>query len=124
MKTGGTMLNLFPHAHTRGQAFKYDLIDPTGKDTTTILDVPHYNFNWQTYYAFKKPLEIPAGSKIRVTAKYDNSKDNPFNPDPSKTVHFGEQTFEEMMIGYFDYLPNPTPVPVKADSAGKKTGEQ
>ena len=121
LRTGGTMLNLFPHAHTRGQAFKYDLIDPTGKDTTTILDVPKYSFNWQTYYAFKKPLDIPAGAKIRVTAKYDNSKDNPFNPDPSKTVRFGEQTFEEMMIGYFDYLPNPAspPAPVKADSTKK-----
>ena len=110
LRTGGTLLNLFPHMHTRGQAFKYDLIGPTGADTTTILDVPHYNFNWQTYYAFKKPLEVPAGAKLRVTAKYDNSKDNPFNPDPSKTVRFGEQTFEEMMIGYFDYLPNPAPV--------------
>ena len=122
VKTGGTMLNLFPHAHTRGQAFRYDLIDPTGKDTTTILDVPHYNFNWQTYYAFKKPLDIAAGSTIRVTAKYDNSKDNPFNPDPSKTVHFGEQTFEEMMIGYFDYLPNPLPAAAKVDSTAAKKG--
>jgi hypothetical protein len=112
LRNGGTLLNLFPHMHTRGQAFKYDLISPTGTDTTTILDVPNYNFNWQTYYAFKKPLDVPAGSKIRVTATYNNSKDNPFNPDPSKTVRFGEQTFEEMMIGYFDYLPNPAPAPV------------
>jgi hypothetical protein len=52
-----------------------------------------------------------------VTAKYDNSKDNPFNPDPSKTVRFGEQTFEEMMIGYFDYLPNPAPAPAPAPAA-------
>ena len=116
LRTGGTLLNLFPHMHTRGQAFKYDLIGPTGTDTTTILDVPNYNFNWQTYYAFKKPFDVPAGAKLRVTAKYNNSKDNPFNPDPSKTVRFGEQTFEEMMIGYFDYLPNlapPTPAPAK-----------
>ena len=114
LRTGGTLLNLFPHAHTRGQAFRYDLIGPTGADTTTILDVPNYNFNWQTYYAFKKPLDVAAGSKIRVTAKYNNSKDNPFNPDPSKTVRFGEQTFEEMMIGYFDYLPNPAPASAAA----------
>jgi hypothetical protein len=119
LRTGGTLLNLFPHAHTRGQAFKYDLIGPTGADTTTILDVPNYNFNWQTYYAFKKPLDVAAGSKIRVTAKYNNSKDNPFNPDPSKTVRFGEQTFEEMMIGYFDYLPNPAP-PASAAPASPK----
>ena len=126
VRTGGTLLNLFPHAHTRGQAFTYDLIDPTGKDTTRILDVPHYSFNWQTYYAFKKPLDVAAGSKIRVTAKYDNSKDNPFNPDPSKTVHFGEQTFEEMMIGYFDFLPNPVAAvsPAKPDSVVRKSGAQ
>ena len=124
LRTGGTLLTLFPHAHTRGQAFKYDLIGPSGKDTTTILDVPHYNFNWQTYYTFKKPLDIPAGAKIRVTAKYDNSKDNPFNPDPSKTVRFGEQTFEEMMIGYFDYLPNQVVLPPKPDSMVKKGGTQ
>jgi mono/diheme cytochrome c family protein len=112
LRNGGTFLSLFPHAHTRGQAFKYEIIDPTGKDTTTILDVPNYNFNWQTYYQFKKPMVVPPGAKLRVTAKYDNSKDNPFNPDPSKTVRFGEQTFEEMMIGYFDWLPNPAPAPV------------
>ena len=136
LKNGGTMLNLFPHMHTRGAGFKYDLITPDGREQT-ILDVPHYSFNWQTYYAFKKPLEIPAGSRIRATATYDNSKDNPFNPDPSKTVHFGEQTFEEMMIGYFDYLPNvatpaatapaaapatTSPAPVKADSVRKASG--
>ena len=127
LRTGGTMLNLFPHMHTRGQAFKYEVIGATGKDTTTILDVPNYNFNWQTYYAFKKPLEIAAGAKLRVTAKYNNSTDNPFNPDPSKTVRFGEQTFEEMMIGYFDYLPNVAavaPAPPKTDSTVKKGGAQ
>ena len=126
IRQAGTLLNLFPHAHTRGQAFKYELIGPTGKDTTLILDVPKYNFNWQTYYAFKKPFDVAPGSKMRVTAWYDNSKDNPFNPDPSKTVHFGEQTFEEMMIGYFDFLPSQAavaPVPVKADST-KKSGTQ
>ena len=123
LRNGGTLLTLFPHMHTRGAAFKYELIAPDGKDTTTILDVPHYNFNWQTYYAFKKPLEVPAGGKIRATATYDNSKDNPFNPDPSKTVRWGEQTFEEMMIGYFDYLPNlVAPAPAKTDSTVKKGG--
>ena len=123
LRTGGTLLNLFPHMHTRGAAFKYDLIDPTGKDTTTILDVPHYNFNWQTYYAFRKPMNVLPGSKLRATAWYDNSKDNPFNPDPSKPVRFGEQTFEEMMIGYFDYLPNPAPpaaAPAPAPPASQK----
>ena len=133
LRTGGTLLSLFPHMHTRGAAFTYDVITPDGRDTTRILDVPHYNFNWQTYYAFRKPLDIAAGSKIRAIATYDNSKDNPFNPDPSKTVRFGEQTFEEMMIGYFDYLPGkvaaapavpvaPVAVPAKADSVRGASG--
>jgi hypothetical protein len=132
MRNGGTLLSLFPHMHTRGAAFKYELVTPDSQ-RTMILDVPNYNFNWQTYYAFKKPLEVPPGSRIVATAAYDNSKDNPFNPDPSQTVKFGEQTFEEMMIGYFDYLPNPAPVvapaaaPVTApapvaDSARKPNG--
>ena len=122
MRNGGTLLSLFPHMHTRGAAFKYELVTPDSQ-RTTILDVPHYNFNWQTYYAFAKPLEVPPGSRIVATAGYDNSKDNPFNPDPSKTVKFGEQTFEEMMIGYFDYLPNPAPaVPARADSVRKSSG--
>ena len=123
MRNGGTLLSLFPHMHTRGAAFKYELVTPDSQ-RTTILDVPHYNFNWQTYYAFAKPLEVPPGSRIVATAGYDNSKDNPFNPDPSKTVKFGEQTFEEMMIGYFDYLPNPAPtVPVRVDSVRKSSGD-
>ena len=125
MRNGGTLLSLFPHMHTRGAAFSYDVIGADGKDTTRILDVPAYNFNWQTYYAFTRPYEVPAGAKIRAIATYDNSKDNPFNPDPSKSVKFGEQTFEEMMIGYFDYLPKPVapvPAPAKADTARKAGG--
>jgi mono/diheme cytochrome c family protein/peroxiredoxin len=125
MRNGGTLLTLFPHMHTRGAAFRYELVTPDSQ-RTTLLDVPHYNFNWQTYYTFRKPLEVPPGSRIVATAAFDNSKDNPFNPDPSKTVRFGEQTFEEMMIGYFDYLPNPAPpqptAPVKADTARKASG--
>lgn len=129
LRNGGTLVSLFPHMHTRGAGFTYDVISPDGKDTTRILDVPHYNFNWQTYYAFRKPLEVAPGSKIRAIAVYDNSKDNPFNPDPSKTVRFGEQTFEEMMIGYFDYLPAqvaavPVAPPAKPDTGRKGSGRR
>jgi hypothetical protein len=105
-RRAGTMYALFPHMHLRGSAFRYDLVLP---DSTVkpILWVPKYDFNWQTYYQFKTPLDVPAGAKLRATAWYDNSKENPFNPDATKEVRFGEQTFEEMMIGYFDWVAKP-----------------
>lgn len=71
-----------------------------------ILDVPRYDFNWQLAYHFAEPLRVQAGTEIIATAWFDNSEGNPANPDPSQTVYFGEQTFEEMMIGYFDWIPD------------------
>ena len=108
IRQGGTLLSLFPHMHLRGKAFKYELVTPDSQ-VTTLLDVPRYDFSWQSYYEFKTPLTVPPGSKIRATAWYDNSSANPWNPDPTQTVKWGEQTFEEMMIGYFDFIPNPAP---------------
>jgi hypothetical protein len=70
-----------------------ELPDGTKK---TILDVPHYDFQWQTYYMFKEPLQIPAGSKLVSSAWYDNSAGNKSNPDPKVEVHWGDQTWEEM----------------------------
>jgi hypothetical protein len=69
----------------------------------TLLNVPKYDFNWQASYTLAKPREIPAGATIECTAWFDNSKDNPFNPDPAKSVKWGQQTWEEMMIGFLDY---------------------
>jgi mono/diheme cytochrome c family protein len=86
---------LFPHTHLRGKRWEYTLIKPDGS-SEIILDVPQYDFNWQTYYLFAKPLEIPGGARIVARAWYDNSADNPDNPDPSMTVHWGDQTWEEM----------------------------
>jgi peroxiredoxin len=68
---------------------------------TTLLDLPHYDFNWQIEYRLKQPLDVPIRSKLVVTAWYDNSKDNPANPDPNKDVGWGDQTWDEMMIGYY-----------------------
>ena len=65
--------------------------------------MPKYDFGWQVYYYPKKPIRIPKGTKIETVAHYDNSTKNPQNPDPSKPVRFGEQTWEEMMNGFFDY---------------------
>lgn len=95
------LLSVNPHSHVRGKAFKYELVYQDGRPDEVILDLPRYDFNWQIEHQFSQPIDVPAGTRLRVTGWYDNSKDNPANPDPSKTVKFGNQTWDEMMIGYF-----------------------
>ena len=75
-------------------------VNPGGRKET-ILNVPRYDFNWQLEYYLREPLDVPAGARLKVTAWYDNSDKNPANPDPAATVRFGDQTWDEMMIGYF-----------------------
>ena len=93
---------MMPHTHLRGTRWKYTLEKP---DSTSevILDVPHYDFNWQTYYMFAKPLEVAPGSKIKSVAWYDNSASNKHNPDPTINVKWGDQTWEEMQYTGFLY---------------------
>jgi hypothetical protein len=91
-----TMWSMLPHTHVRGKRWIYEATYPDGR-TETILSVPKYDFNWQTDYIFKQPLKLPKGTKIHATAWYDNSKNNPSNPDPTKDVWWGDQTWEEMM---------------------------
>jgi hypothetical protein len=88
--------------HYRGSWFRYVLALPDGTEST-LLSTPNYDFNWQTTYRLKNPLNIPAGSVLRCEGAFDNSAQNPFNPDPTKTVGFGEQTYDEMFIGYFSF---------------------
>lgn len=100
----GLILAFSPHMHLRGRAFRYDLTTPgPGGHTRTVLDVPRYDFNWQWMYRLRDPLYVPAGSVLTGVAWFDNSAENPANPDPAATVDFGEQTWEEMMIGYFEW---------------------
>ena len=94
------LLALMPHMHLRGKAFSYALQSPAG-ELTPLLSIPQYDFNWQTAYRLAEPLLLPAGSRIKCVAHYDNSEANPHNPAPEKTVRWGEQTWDEMMIGYF-----------------------
>jgi peroxiredoxin len=96
-----TLLSMSPHMHLRGKAFRYELVLPTGK-REVLLDVPAYDFNWQTSYLLSKPRRLPAGSVIYCRAVFDNSKANPANPDPTQSVRWGEQTWEEMMLGFCD----------------------
>jgi mono/diheme cytochrome c family protein len=93
---------MIPHTHLRGTRWKYELVKPDST-SETILDVPRYDFNWQTYYLFSTPLEIPAGGKIVSTAWYDNSSSNKHNPDHTKDVKWGDQTWEEMQYTGFLY---------------------
>jgi len=86
---------LWPHSHLRGKRWKYELVMADGS-TTTILSVPNYDFNWQTYYMFAVPLRVPKGAKIVSTAWYDNSAANKHNPDPTVDVTNGKQTWDEM----------------------------
>lgn len=94
--------SMFPHMHLRGKDFKFEVVYPD-KKRETVLAVPHYDFGWQSNYVFEKPLHLPAGTRIECTAHFDNSAKNPNNPDRSKVVMWGEQTWEEMMIGFVAY---------------------
>jgi len=104
-----TMLGFLPHMHLRGKAFRYEITPPGGK-TETALDIPRYDFNWQLYYRLAEPQLLTSGTVIKATGWYDNSPGNPANPDPKKTVRWGPQTTDEMMLGYIEYV---TPVPAK-----------
>jgi hypothetical protein len=96
-----TLIMMLPHMHLRGKDFEYRAIFPDGR-TETLLKVPHYSFSWQLSYYLDQPLFLPKGTTIECTAHYDNSPNNPANPDATKEVLYGEQSWDEMMFGFFD----------------------
>jgi thiol-disulfide isomerase/thioredoxin len=101
------VLALMPHMHLRGKAFRYEAVLPDGT-TQVLLDVPRYDFNWQLTYRYAEAVTLPRGTTIQVTGWYDNSKNNPANPDPTRTVRAGFQTYEEMLVGFMEYyVPRP-----------------
>lgn len=105
------LLSLFPHLHLRGKAFLYERLEPNGR-VETLLEVRPYDFYWQLAYRLKAPRLLPAGTLLRFTAWYDNSVNNPRNPDPSVEVTYGEKSSDEMMVGFFDVA-----VPPNADKS-------
>ena len=105
-----TLWGLFPHTHLRGKRWEYRIEYPDGTKSV-VLSVPKYDFNWQTYYMFREPLRIPAGSKIVSSAWYDNSSGNPSNPDPKIAVRWGDQTWEEMQYSGILYSPDDRSAP-------------
>jgi hypothetical protein len=94
------LLSFFPHMHLRGKRFEYNLLNQN-RTITPLLRV-NYHFHWQMSYRLAEPLRLKAGTELQAVAWYDNSKQNPHNPDPTAAVHWGEQTYEEMMVGFFD----------------------
>ena len=91
---------MMPHMHVRGKDMTYKLIYPDGKEQV-ILSVPNYDFNWQLGYVVEKPIHVPKGTKLVGIAHFDNSVNNKFNPDPNRTVYYGDMTWEEMMMPFF-----------------------
>jgi hypothetical protein len=92
---------LMPHMHVRGRSFSMAAVYPDGR-REELLSVPRYDFNWQQVYEFSERKALPRGTRIEASATFDNSANNPHNPDPSKAVRWGDQSWEEMMAGFFD----------------------
>jgi hypothetical protein len=101
MPRDATLISLFPHMHLRGSAFEYSIVHPDGK-LETLLRVKPYDFFWQMSYPLRTPRLLPKGTKLLWTGYFDNSANNPRNPDPKAEVRWGEQSWEEMMVGFFD----------------------
>ncbi len=94
------LLTLTPHMHLRGRSFRYEAVYPDGR-RQVLLDVPRWDFNWQLRYDLAEPVILPKGTRLICTAHFNNSESNPSNPDPTSEVRWGDQTWEEMMLGYF-----------------------
>jgi hypothetical protein len=97
------LISYMPHMHLRGKDMKYEVVFPDGR-RQTLLWVPKFDFNWQTVYRLKDAIMIPKGTRIIVTAHFDNSAKNKHNPDPTKVVRWGDPSYDEMMIGWIEYL--------------------
>jgi mono/diheme cytochrome c family protein len=114
------IISFMPHMHVRGKDYVYRAVYPDGR-SEILLSVPRYDFNWQVYYYPAKPVRMPKGTRIETIAHYDNSTGNSLNPDPLKEVRFGEQTWDEMMNGFFDIVTENTAArPAPSVSAQKK----
>jgi hypothetical protein len=101
------LLSFLPHMHLRGKTFEYNILEPGGR-TQTLLRIPHYDFYWQLSYRLAQPIPLKAGTMLQAVATFDNSKNNPHNPDPDSAVTWGEQTWAEMMVGFFDVAVDPS----------------
>jgi hypothetical protein len=117
------IVSLTPHMHLRGKSAFYEAKYPDGT-TESLLDVPQYDFNWQTSYEYADHKVLPAGTKVHLTMAWDNSADNPYNPDPTTEVRFGEPTTAEMMFGFvrYAYVKEPTQLTLDAETLSSYVG--
>jgi hypothetical protein len=97
------LISFTPHMHWRGKDYRYEVVHPDGKKET-LLSVPRWDFNWQSVYVLQDAIKLPKGSRLHAVAHWDNSVNNPYNPDPAKRVNFGLQTWDEMMVGWTSYV--------------------
>jgi len=116
------LYSMMPHMHVRGKDFTYTVVYPDGR-SEIVLRVPKYNFDWQLDYELQKPLFLPQGSRIDCVAHFDNSLMNKFNPDPTATVRWGDQTWEEMMIGWYTTVRSLDPSMKPTALSGSGTGQ-
>lgn len=100
-KRGATLHSVTPHMHLRGRSMKFEALYPDGRHET-ICSVPRYDFSWQLTYALDKPKKIAPGTWALLSGSWDNSPRNPANPNPKKTVHWGDQSFDEMFLGWYN----------------------
>jgi hypothetical protein len=114
---------VLPHMHLRGKSFRFDAVYPDGRKEA-LLEVPRYDFNWQNSYVFSEPKRMPEGTVVHCTATFDNSADNLMNPDPTKSVHWGEQTWEEMMVGTFEAVLEDQDLTLGAPRVEKKSDDE
>jgi hypothetical protein len=123
-KDDGKVYSLMPHMHLRGKDFMYKVTYPDGK-SEVILSVPKYDFGWQTNYILKEPVVAPKGTRIDCLAHFDNSTKNKYNPDATQTVRWGDQTFEEMMIGWMSFTLDKTEMrPATGEPVSQKAGQK
>lgn len=104
MAIDARIMAFMPHMHLRGKAFRYEAVFPDGK-SQVLLDIPRYDPNWQLTYRLAEPIDVPKGTVLRATGWFDNGRNNPGNPDASKTVRWGPQSEDEMLIGFIEYYP-------------------
>jgi hypothetical protein len=118
-----TIYGLMPHMHLRGKSMEYKVFYPDGK-SETLINVPNYDFAWQTNYILKEPKRLPKGSKLMITGYFDNSAKNRFNPDPTKDVRYGEPTYDEMLLGFMDSVAEtPSVAQIDAKILDRYTGK-
>jgi len=107
-----------PHMHLRGRWMKFDVLRPDGR-RETVASIPRYDFNWQHSYNLPKPQLLRAGTWVQLSGGFDNSSRNPANPDPKKAVHWGEQSWDEMFLGWYNVTWD---LPPETQSGGAATG--